>query len=273
MFGRFSEAAFVFSSISEFVKAWDSGSDSKLVLETRNGRVQMTFTCDLGKPSDNHFDPTKHFKANKPKTKSKRRRDRDNRRAMLYQQRLSNEKDSVPESNEDVPASMETSDADDASEVVVTNTVDEEAAEADTVGDDTINLPTRVEALEQELNDIIERSDKDSESSKPVKDIVKPKLGWDRIVRRGDVGLSTDPNIKIKLREHDCWDSNYDDRSVWPLWGMDKDFDKKKGWHYKHRECLARGPFSSCLKKNHHGDPMDWFFCWRARSMIMVEEE
>ena len=125
MFGRFSEAAFVFSSVSEFIKAWDSGVNSKLVLETRNGQGQMSFSCDLGKPSDNHFNPTKPSNKNKPKTKSKQRRERDNRRAMLHQQRLSyQQKDSASES-QDVSVPMETS-VDATSETVdATNVVNE----------------------------------------------------------------------------------------------------------------------------------------------------
>ena len=190
---------------------------------------------------------------------------------MLHQQRLSNAnvKDSVPGS-QDVSVPMETS-VDTTSETVdATNVVNEEATE-ENKGDETINLPKRVVALEQELNEIIQRSDGNSEQE--VREIVKPKLGWDRIVKRRDVGLTSDGHREIKLRDHSCWDSNYDDKSVWPHWGVDKDFDSKEGWQYEHRKCLNRGPKSNCLKIDNHGGTFPLFFCWRARTMIMVEEE
>ena len=265
MFGRFSEAAFVFSSVSEFVKAWDSGSDSKLVLETRNGRVQMTFTCDLRKPSDNHFDPTKLNKI-KPKHKSETRRKRDNRRAMLYQQRLSSQQqDSVPESQEDVPTTMGTSDVHDASETMeATNVVDEEVSE-ENKGDDTINLPTGVEALEKELNNIIESSE--NKDIRATADTVAAdslrsseadnEKGWHRII--------TVFGKRAKLKDLWCWKPEYDRFGV-----------KEGFWSARHRE--------KCLELRQKGDKCSIpdsnmtyqqasIVCWRARTILMMRDE
>ena len=73
-----SEAEFVFKSVSEFMKAWSSSKEASLSLETKNGKTWVNFSCCLGHPG----------KMKKPKTKSKKKRERDNLRAQLYQQRL-----------------------------------------------------------------------------------------------------------------------------------------------------------------------------------------
>ena len=270
MFGGFSEAAFVFSSVSEFVKAWDSGTDSKLVLETRNGRVQMTFSCDLGKPSDDHFKPTKRFNKNKPKTKSKQRRERDNHRAMLHQQRLSSQQNDSATESQDVSVPMETS-VDATSETVdATNVVDEEATE-ENKGDDTINLPTRVEALEKELKEIIESSE-NNEARTAADTVAADSLrsseadnekGWHRTI--------TVFGKRAKLKDLWCWKPEYD------RFGVNEGF-----WSARHRECLEmRHTGDNCSisfdKVSKDFSNMNYqhkeIVCWRARTILMMRDE
>ena len=255
MFGGFSEAAFVFSSVSEFVKAWDSGTDSKLVLETRNGRVQMTFSCDLGKPSDDHFKPTKRFNKNKPKTKSKQRRERDNHRAMLHQQRLSSQQNDSATESQDVSVPMETS-VDVTSETVdATNVVDEETTD-ENKGDDTINLPTRVEALEKELKDIIESSE--NKEATAAADTVAADLlpssepdGWHRRI--------TVFGKRAKLKDLWCWNPKFDR------------FNVKEGFCSElHRKCLAVKNNDKCSRPFSSRNNIE---CWRARTNLMIQDE
>ena len=80
MFAKNSEASFVFNGVTEFIKAWESGSKTKLTLQSKNGLAWLNFSCCLGGPHD------EHQKLKKPK--SKKKRERDNLRAQLHQQRL-----------------------------------------------------------------------------------------------------------------------------------------------------------------------------------------
>ena len=82
MFDNNSEAGFVINSVFEFIKAWDSGVNSKLHLKSRNGRAWLNFTCNLGEPQD------QHQKMKPKKAKSKKKQERDNLRAKLHQQKL-----------------------------------------------------------------------------------------------------------------------------------------------------------------------------------------
>ena len=83
MFAQNSEANFVLAGVIEFIKAWDSGSKSKLTLQSNNGQASLNFNCCLGGPHD------QHQKLKKPK--SNKKRERDNLRAQLHQQRLRDE--------------------------------------------------------------------------------------------------------------------------------------------------------------------------------------
>ena len=80
MFAKNSEASFVYNGVIEFIKAWESGSKSKLTLQSRNGQAWLNFNCYLGGPHD------QHQKIKKPK--SKKKQERDDLRAQLHQQRL-----------------------------------------------------------------------------------------------------------------------------------------------------------------------------------------
>jgi len=84
MFDKNSEAGFVLNSVFEFIKAWDSGVNSKLHLKSRNGQAWLNFSCNLGGPQDQH----QRKLPKKTKSKSKKKKERDNLRAKLHQQRL-----------------------------------------------------------------------------------------------------------------------------------------------------------------------------------------
>ena len=92
MFAKNSESSFVFSGLIEFIKAWESGSKSKLTLQSNNGKAWLNFNCCLGGPHD------QHQKLKKPK--SKKKKERDNLRAQLHQQRLHD--DLSPSTSSDV---------------------------------------------------------------------------------------------------------------------------------------------------------------------------
>ena len=93
MFAKNSEASFVYNGVIEFIKAWESGSKSKLTLQSRNGQAWLNFNCYLGGPHD------QHQKMKKPKSKSKKKQERDNLRAQLHQQRLQDEVSSTRSSS------------------------------------------------------------------------------------------------------------------------------------------------------------------------------
>ena len=294
MFGGFSEASFVFSSVCEFVKAWDSGSDSKLILESRNGHVQMSFNCDLGKPNDQHFDPAKLFKKTKskqtkPKPKSQKKRERDNLRAKLYQQKLSSQtKDSEPES-EAAPA---TSTSAEASTEPGDNTENEETSE-DESGDDTISLST------SELDNIIETSDNTNEvAAEAVSDYLpltqvraltwaesadKTAVTRETEVLRSEwhVAIDADGKQTITIGEHPCWHHSNEwkwcssdcasplkrrhlnDQKKCDCGGITAaDVMSKDGWQYDHGYCGR----ATCLR----GDKL--WMCWRARLTVALDE-
>ena len=269
MFGGFSEAAFVLSSVSEFIKAWDSGSNSKLVLESRNGHVQMSFNCDLGNPNDNHFDPAKLIKKTKPtKTKSNKKRERDNLRAKLYQQRLSQTKDSAPESAA-APASEGTG--------------------------DTIDLPSRVEAI----NNIIETSDNTNEAAdEAVSDYLpltqirtmtwaesadKSAVTRETVLLRSEFLVSEhDGGKTFTIGEHPCWnhsnmlkwcsdncssplqDRLLNDQKKCDCGGITAaDVMSKDGWQYDHGYCGR----ATCLRGGNIS------MCWRARLTVALDED
>ena len=71
-----SEGGFVFASVMEFIKTWESGASSRLFLESVNGTAFVSFGCFLGKPGDKHV---------KMKEKSKKKQERDNSRAAAFQ--------------------------------------------------------------------------------------------------------------------------------------------------------------------------------------------
>ena len=73
-----SEGGFVLASLMEFMKAWESGANARLFLESTNGSAFMSFGCFLGQPTEMHVKP-------KRKEKSKKKQERDNLRAANFQ--------------------------------------------------------------------------------------------------------------------------------------------------------------------------------------------
>ena len=92
-----SEANFVFRNVFEFMNAWESGKDSKLILESRNGKAWVNFSCYLGAPQDQHVKPKRR--------KSSRQMERDNMR--VHQQKLNHGNDNPEDAD---PASAEDND-------------------------------------------------------------------------------------------------------------------------------------------------------------------
>ena len=52
---RNSEAAFVFSSVMEFIHVWRIGHESSLTLECKDGKANINFQCNLGRPDHAHI--------------------------------------------------------------------------------------------------------------------------------------------------------------------------------------------------------------------------
>ena len=74
-----SESGFVFGCVMEFIKCWEAGSDSRLVLETINGRAWVNLSCCLGRPDANHVVTRR--------TKSPRKGFKDKMRAAAYHEK------------------------------------------------------------------------------------------------------------------------------------------------------------------------------------------
>ena len=115
-----SEGGFVFASLMEFMKAWESGANSRLFLESVNGSAFVSFGCFLGQPSEKHFKPKK-------KEKSKKKQERDNMRAAKFQAAM-NENDPPKENeNDDKIEECDTTrdeDFEDFTEEIVQSTVE-----------------------------------------------------------------------------------------------------------------------------------------------------
>ena len=90
---RHSEEAFLFASVSEFVKCWSSGKKSRLIIESVSGQAFIHFSAFLGNPKDDHFKARARDWQPKPKSKKKSERkiQRDNARAAKFQERKKRE--------------------------------------------------------------------------------------------------------------------------------------------------------------------------------------
>ena len=89
-FNKHSEEAFLFASVSEFVKCWSSGKKSRLILESVNGYSFVNFSAFLGYPGDHHFNANgrhRNPKAQNSKKKSSHQIQSDNERAARFQER------------------------------------------------------------------------------------------------------------------------------------------------------------------------------------------
>ena len=78
IFDRNSEQGFVFASLMEFFSCWSSKHEAALSIQCKQGRANLSFTCSLGEPDQQHVEVKKVFKRKK---KSPSQINRDNSRA------------------------------------------------------------------------------------------------------------------------------------------------------------------------------------------------
>ena len=79
-----SEAAFMLSSVMEFIHVWRIGNESSLALECKDGRASINFHCNLGRPDQAHIQDGRQGHKKKKK-KSANRVLKNNARAARYQ--------------------------------------------------------------------------------------------------------------------------------------------------------------------------------------------
>ena len=84
VFDQNSERGFVYGSLLEFMKCWDNGANSRLVLESCNGYAWMNLTCCLGRPNESHV-----------RKKSKFREEKDNARAAAFKEKMKSKDDDI----------------------------------------------------------------------------------------------------------------------------------------------------------------------------------
>merc|ERR1711860_274027 len=101
---QFCESGLLFATFSEFIRCWGSGRRSRLFMESMNGQAFMNFSTFLGNPGRDYFRqnkmapgesngyPRSHQAHIDPKSskqhkrkKSKKKAERDNQRAALFQ--------------------------------------------------------------------------------------------------------------------------------------------------------------------------------------------
>ena len=104
-----SEEAFLFSTFKEFCKCWRSGANSRVFIESVNGKAFVNFSAFLGYPDDVHFNPwqSKRNPSKGPRKKSANKIKRDNDRAARFQARKRKEEEeaaSVSKSAADLEA-------------------------------------------------------------------------------------------------------------------------------------------------------------------------
>ena len=110
---HFSEEAFLSATFSEFVKCWGSGKRARIFVESMNGSAFVNFSTFLGNPGSDHInrrkmaattsrhpegrheDTPRHPHSGPAPTssrkKSKRKTERDNKRAAEFQKRKADE--------------------------------------------------------------------------------------------------------------------------------------------------------------------------------------
>ena len=79
-----SKAAFMLSSVLEFIHVWRIGNESSLALECKDGRASINFHCNLGRPDQAHIQDGRQGHKKKKK-KSANRVLKNNARAARYQ--------------------------------------------------------------------------------------------------------------------------------------------------------------------------------------------
>mgnify|MGYP003329483016 CR=1 FL=1 len=104
-----SEASFLFSTFNEFYKCWRSGANSRLFIESVNGKAFINFSAFIGYPDNAHFKPWQHERnpSKGPRKKSANKIKRDNDRAARFQARKRKEEEeaaSVSKSAADLEA-------------------------------------------------------------------------------------------------------------------------------------------------------------------------
>ena len=78
-----SECGFVYGSLIEFIKCWENGANSRLVLETCNGQAWVNLSCSLGRPFENHVVPARR--------KPRRQHDKNVLRAAEHKQKINSD--------------------------------------------------------------------------------------------------------------------------------------------------------------------------------------
>ena len=79
-----SEAAFMLSSVLEFIHVWRIGNESSLTLECKDGKASINFHCKLGRPDQAHIQDGRQSHKKKKK-KSASRVLKNNARAARHQ--------------------------------------------------------------------------------------------------------------------------------------------------------------------------------------------
>ena len=81
-----SEAAFILSSVMEFIRVWRTGNESSLTLDSKDGGANISFKCNLGRPDQPHFQQFQHGRCHvRKKKKSVSRILKNNARAARHQ--------------------------------------------------------------------------------------------------------------------------------------------------------------------------------------------
>ena len=107
-----SEASFLFSTFNEFYKCWRSGTNSRLFIESVNGKAFINFSAYIGYPDNAHFKPWHHERnpSKRPRKKSAKKIKRDNDRAARFQESKRKEAEAVSTSKSpDKPEAFATS--------------------------------------------------------------------------------------------------------------------------------------------------------------------
>ena len=92
-----SEEAFLFSTFKEFCKCWRSGANSRVFIESVNGKAFINFSAFLGNPDDVHFKPwqSKRNLSKVQRKKSSKKIKCDNDRAAQFQERKQKEEEAA----------------------------------------------------------------------------------------------------------------------------------------------------------------------------------
>ena len=110
---NFSEEAFLHATFSEFIKCWGSGKRARIFVESMNGGAFVNFSTFLGNPGSDHINrrkmaattsrhPEGHYEdtprnphsgsaPTSSRKKSKRKTERDNKRAAEFQKKKADE--------------------------------------------------------------------------------------------------------------------------------------------------------------------------------------